>query len=60
MKVLVGSSCGSLEDVDSLDELLDEVSEGSWEEAAVASDATDSSSPWVRKCFLLGRDGGKE
>ncbi|XP_039178727.1 uncharacterized protein LOC120298764 isoform X1 [Crotalus tigris] len=58
MEVLVGSRNNSLEDFDSISALLDEESEGSWEQAAEASEASLSSSPWVRqtKCFLLGRD----
>ncbi|XP_039178118.1 uncharacterized protein LOC120298424 isoform X2 [Crotalus tigris] len=58
MEVQVGSGINSLEDFDSISALLDEVSEGSWEQAAEALEASLSSSPWVRKtkCFLLGKD----
>ncbi|XP_039178740.1 uncharacterized protein LOC120298773 [Crotalus tigris] len=46
MEVLVGSRNNSLEDFDSISALLDEESEGSWEQAAEASEASLSSSPW--------------
>ncbi|XP_039176470.1 uncharacterized protein LOC120297660 [Crotalus tigris] len=46
MEVQVGSGINSLEDFDSISALLNEESEGSWEQAAEALEATLSSSPW--------------